>query len=68
MSKKPSPEAEGAITAVETEARVLVACSFGEVNDVVILSAADAAAGVADGSLDTNADAVAYAKTLATEA
>lgn len=46
------------------EARVLVDCEFGAPNDVVTCTAEDAAAGVEAGVLDTNADAVAYAKSL----
>ncbi len=48
----------------QVEARVLLDCSWGAADDVVTLSKDEADAGVAAGELDTNAEAVAYAKSL----
>jgi hypothetical protein len=48
----------------QVKARVLTSCSFGEANDVVTLPAADAAAGMAEGILDTTPEAVAYAESI----
>jgi len=49
----------------QVEARVLLDCSWGAADDVVTLSKDEADAGVAAGELDTNTDAVAYAKRVA---
>lgn len=46
------------------QARVLVRCAFGEVDDVVQLPAAEIQAGKDAGELDTHPDAVAYALSL----
>lgn len=65
MSKaktKTDPAAEGHV-----QARVLTGCSFGNANDVVTLDSAEAASGVADGLLDTDPAAVAYALSLLPE-
>lgn len=47
------------------KARVLTSCRFGNANDVVTLDAATAKAAEADGLVDTNPDAVAYAESIA---
>lgn len=44
------------------KARVLVACSYGKPNDVVLIDASEAEN--ARGLIDTNPDAVAYAESL----
>jgi hypothetical protein len=53
--------------ATPVEARVLVSCAFGKPDEVVTLDADTAQAGQDAGQLDTNADAVAYAKALAAQ-
>jgi hypothetical protein len=61
-------EAEPLTPPVKTKsvkARVLVGCFIGLPDDVVTLSSADAKAAQAEGLVDTNKDAVAYALTLA---
>lgn len=59
-TKKPA-----AASSEQVEARVLVACHFGKPNDVVTVTAEQAEAGISSGVIDTAADAVAYAKSLA---
>jgi hypothetical protein len=61
------PKKTAAPKAGKTEARVLVACAWGQVNDVVPVSTEDAAAGLAAGELDPSPEAVAYAKSLTQE-
>ena len=51
--------------APRSKARVLLDCSWGAADDVVTLARTRADAGVAAGELDTNAEAVAYAKAWA---
>jgi len=46
------------------KARVLVACQYGQPDDVVTLSAADAKTAEQAGQVDTNKAAVAYALSL----
>lgn len=48
----------------KAKARVLVTSAYGQPDDVVELDAAQIADGVKAGSLDDNADAVAYAESL----
>jgi len=60
MPKKQTP-ADG-----QVKARVLTDCLHGAPNDVVVLDTETAAAGVAAGTLDTSAEAVAYAEGLTT--
>ena len=48
----------------QIEARVLVDSWRGAPNDVITVTKEEADAGVAAGELDTNAEAVAYAKSL----
>lgn len=57
MAKSPEPTA--------TEARVLCACQYGAVDEVVALSDADLIDALAAGVVDDSPAAVAYAKTLA---
>lgn len=60
-------EAEPLSPPVKTKsvkARVLVDCVFGAPNAVVILSAAEAKGAQADGLIDTDKAAVAYAESL----
>lgn len=47
------------------KARVLTSCHLGNANDVVTLDVATAQAAQDDGLVDTNADAVAYAESIA---
>ena len=49
----------------QIEARVLLDCSWGTADDVVTLTKEEAAAGTSAGELDTDPEAVAYAKSLA---
>lgn len=60
---KSTPPEEG-----QVKGRVLTACHLGKTNDVVTLSAVEAAQAVAQGVLDTNEAAVAYAELLDTPA
>lgn len=46
------------------KARVLIDCNIGKNGDVIELNAAQAEFFVADGSVDTDPDAVAYAESL----
>jgi len=59
MSKKDTPPS------ADAKARVLVACAWGQPNDVVTVSAEEAAAGKEAGELDPDPAAVAYAESLA---
>ena len=63
MAKKKYSDAEGLAT--PAKARVLTSCEFGEPNDVVTLEADVAALAQADGLVDTTAESVAYAESLA---
>lgn len=56
--------AAAGVEAGAVEARVLVDCEFGAPNDVVSITAEEAAAGVEAGVMDTTPEAVAYAKSL----
>lgn len=47
------------------KARVLMSCGWGECNEVVAVSAEEAAAGQEAGELDPDPSAVAYAESLA---
>lgn len=49
----------------KAKARVLVGGTYGQPNDVVEMDASDIADGVKAGQLDDNAEAVAYAESLA---
>lgn len=61
----PAPAAEAPPAADKPlQARVLVRCAFGEVDDVVQLPAAEIQAGKDAGELDPHPDAVAYALSL----
>ena len=63
MAKKQAAPAEG-----QTKVRVLTGCAFGQANDVAVLDAATASQAKADGLVDDNAEAVAYAESLAAPA
>ena len=56
---KSTPPADG-----QVKGRVLTACYLGEANDVVTVTTAEAAIAVADGVLDIDPAAVAYAETI----
>ena len=68
MSKKNTPPSDGGGTeskAVATiEARLLVDCPHGKINQVVELTAEEAARALRDGWADPSKDAVAAAKAL----
>ena len=57
---KAKPAAEG-----EVKVRILTACEHGKANDVVVLSAEQAASAEAGGIADSNPAAVAYAESIA---
>jgi hypothetical protein len=59
MAKKPAEQADGTV-----KARVIVAGTFGKMNDVVTLDKATAEAAQALGDVDAHPDAVAYAESL----
>jgi hypothetical protein len=60
MAKKPAEQAaDGTV-----KARVIVAGTFGKMNDVVTLDKAAAEAAQALGDVDAHPDAVAYAESL----
>lgn len=61
MAKTATQAAPAAAVDKPVQARVLVRCAFGEVDDVVHLPAAEIQAGRDAGELDPHPDAVAYA-------
>ena len=67
----PTPPASDPATQPDlapVEVRVLTACTYGNANDLAILPASHVAAARADGLVDDNPAAVAYAKSLASDA
>lgn len=69
-TKKPDPEKTESEQPKERQvkARVLTQCAYGKADDVVLLSEADAKQATADGIVDTDPAAVAYAESLAAAA
>ena len=65
MAKEKTLDGAAEQAAVSIKARVLTECVFGAANTVVTLSAEDAEAAKANGLVDTSAEAVAYAESLA---
>lgn len=51
-------------TSASNKARVLVDCAYGNVNDVVELTAEQLQEAIASGQVDNDPDAVAYALSL----
>ena len=51
-------------TVGKTKARVLLDCSYGKVDEVIEIEAADVSVAELSGQVDTHPDAVAYAESL----
>lgn len=66
MSKKQATD-DGEKTGL-VKARVLAAGLYGQPNDVIEITAAEAESGTAGGEIDASAEAVAYAESLKTPA
>ena len=64
----PTPAADTALDLTPVAVRVLTVCSYGNANDVAVMPACEVAAARADGLVDDNPAAVAYARAVAAEA